>query len=465
MSHSPSPLSSPSLGRVSFLFFHILLLQPTFSAAYSWVLTAPATQCSNLSISITGSDGVPPYRVLVIPSGPTPLPNDAEVRPIIDYAFDGNSTTASFAINYPANSQFVAVVSDARGFGTGGTSLATQVLESDDSSCYSVSNPYAALFSYYVGSDNRFTQCESRRIWWNASTVQGTPSFDVIIPGGQSFTIPESSITTTSTQGTGFSWTPPIEGGTAFILVAGDNHGMGSGGEVTFRVGFNFNDESCLNSPSPSSTGGTPAGIYSTSTTAGSSKSKRSDSAASSSGGIRTAALIGGIVGGVLVVLLIGILLHLLRRNAQTRRSRYPPSIDILGDPHESVTEKISESPVHTLRPTTGDTLSHYHEDSFIAPRQVATSETGSMHNYGPSQFGSKYNPPSEVSSSSRREQAWGSGLTQHKDGRVTLLPPPEERVIKLPLRYDNIGAPAHPNPAIVAQMHHRHGVYISRWY
>ena len=111
MSRSPSPLSSqmfPCLGRVSLL---ILLLQLTFSAAYSWVLTAPATQCSNLSISITGSDGVPPYRVLVVPSGPTPLPNNAEVRPITDYAFDGDSTTASFAINYPANSQFVAIVS------------------------------------------------------------------------------------------------------------------------------------------------------------------------------------------------------------------------------------------------------------------------------------------------------------------------------------------------------------------
>jgi len=136
--------------------------------------------------------------------------------------------------------------------------------------------------------------------------------------------------------------------------------------------------------------------------------------------------------------------------------SRYPPSIDILGDPPELVTEKISESPVRAQRPATGDTLSHYRGDSFVTPGQAATSETGSTHNYGPSQFSSKYNAPSEVSSSSGREQAWGSGLTQHKDGRVTLLPPPEERVIKLPLRYDNIGAPAHPSPAIVGQMHHR---------
>ncbi len=177
------------------------------------------------------------------------------------------------------------------------------MLNSGDSSCYSVSNPYAALFFYYVGSDNHFTQCESTRIWWNASTAQGfsslnivtpsnivnneifrTPSFDGIIPGGQSFTIPESSLTTSSTQGTGFSWTPSIEGGTTFLLVAGDNRGIGSGGEVAFTVGLN-SDGSCLSSSSPSSTAGSPAGAYSTSTATSSSSSSSSTSATSSSGG------------------------------------------------------------------------------------------------------------------------------------------------------------------------------------
>ena len=94
-------------------FAPLVLLQlitlPTFSAGYSWVFNAPPQQCSNLSISITGS-GVPPYRVLIIPFGPTPLPNDTEVRHIVDHSF-GNSTSTSFAINYPESSQFVAVVS------------------------------------------------------------------------------------------------------------------------------------------------------------------------------------------------------------------------------------------------------------------------------------------------------------------------------------------------------------------
>src|SRR6266550_1625651 len=97
--------------RAFLLSFYLLALQPSFSAAYSWVLNAPATQCSNLSITITGSDGTPPYSVLVAPFGPTPFPNSTEVRSVIVQPFDGSSTTISFAINYPADSQFVAVVS------------------------------------------------------------------------------------------------------------------------------------------------------------------------------------------------------------------------------------------------------------------------------------------------------------------------------------------------------------------
>lgn len=99
-----------SLLRFAPLVLLQLITLPTFSAAYSWVFNASPKQCSNLTISITGN-GVPPYRVLIIPFGATPLPNDTEVRRIVDHSFEGNSTSTSFAINYPENSQFVAVVS------------------------------------------------------------------------------------------------------------------------------------------------------------------------------------------------------------------------------------------------------------------------------------------------------------------------------------------------------------------
>ena len=101
---------SPLLRFVPLVLLQFISL-PTFSAAYSWVFDSTPKQCSNVSIAIKGSDGQPPYRILIIPFGPTPLPNNTEVRRIIDHPFEGNSDTTSLAIDYPANSQFVAVVS------------------------------------------------------------------------------------------------------------------------------------------------------------------------------------------------------------------------------------------------------------------------------------------------------------------------------------------------------------------
>jgi hypothetical protein len=96
------------------LFLHSFLLAltfcPSFSTAYSWHFNAPPTQCSNLSITVTGSDGVPPYRVLIIPFGPSPLSSNIDVRSTIDLSFDGDLTTVNFPVNYPAHSHFIAVV-------------------------------------------------------------------------------------------------------------------------------------------------------------------------------------------------------------------------------------------------------------------------------------------------------------------------------------------------------------------
>lgn len=83
----------------------------TLSAAYTWNFATPPQQCSNLTVSLVGSGGVPPYRLLVLPSGPSPLSSGIEVRTILDVPFPDDSTTVSFQLKYPANSQLVAVVS------------------------------------------------------------------------------------------------------------------------------------------------------------------------------------------------------------------------------------------------------------------------------------------------------------------------------------------------------------------
>lgn len=84
----------------------------TRTTAFSFNFQSEPTQCANLSIAITGDDGVPPYSVLIIPFGTTPLANNIEARRILYHSFGSSATSASFQLNYPADSQFVAVVCD-----------------------------------------------------------------------------------------------------------------------------------------------------------------------------------------------------------------------------------------------------------------------------------------------------------------------------------------------------------------
>jgi hypothetical protein len=86
------------------------LLFSSLVAAYSFTFTSVPTQCKELSLAIQGQ-GSPPYEVLIIPVGPSTAPNNVEVRRVVDQTFPNNGTTVSFPLNFPTNSQFVAVVS------------------------------------------------------------------------------------------------------------------------------------------------------------------------------------------------------------------------------------------------------------------------------------------------------------------------------------------------------------------
>jgi hypothetical protein len=88
---------------------------------------------------------------------------------------------------------------------------------------------------------------------------RSTVNFQGVIPGGTSFSIPQGPPSSNPTTGTGFPWQVDISGGTNILVVASDDRGIGSGGSAPFTVAYASNS-SCLNSNSPSSTAGNPAG-------------------------------------------------------------------------------------------------------------------------------------------------------------------------------------------------------------
>ncbi|EIW78366.1 hypothetical protein CONPUDRAFT_167389 [Coniophora puteana RWD-64-598 SS2] len=304
------------------------------SNAYSFVFNDQPKQCQNLSLSITGNGGQPPYRVVIIPFGPSPLPNNVEVRTIQDRAFDGDSTSISFQLAYPQNSQFVAVVSDSSGFGSGGTSVAATVLGSSDSSCFNATNMVQPAFSFSIDPPNQLVQCNASRLYW-FDGVQGTPQFQGVIPGGNSFSIPIGQTSQQPNEGTGFQWVPPLRSGTTMLLVAGDQRGIGSGGSEQYGVAAGqFPSSSCLNSTSPSSTPGSPAGGSYPTNADGSSTTGGSGGGSSPNIG----AIVGGTIGGVAAIAILALLAFFLirRRTAKAVSAGHARPVDLLHGEREA---------------------------------------------------------------------------------------------------------------------------------
>jgi hypothetical protein len=86
-----------------------LLALVSSASAYTWNFTSTPKQCETLSLQVSGEGGKPPYHALLQTFGPSPLPNNIEARKIMNLPFN-DSTSLSFQLRYPQNSQFVVVV-------------------------------------------------------------------------------------------------------------------------------------------------------------------------------------------------------------------------------------------------------------------------------------------------------------------------------------------------------------------
>ncbi|KAJ1311691.1 hypothetical protein OPQ81_010164 [Rhizoctonia solani] len=285
---------------------HVLASLQVVRAFNFTFLTIPA-QCEELSIAISG--GTPPYRLLIVPIGQ--VLSGPEIRTIIDRNITG--TTDSFIFNYPAASRFVAMMSDANGIGTGGTSaiIATPFHQSN------------AVQPTLVG----------------VLAPQGQPVGPVsvynIVIGGQSsaFNIPSGA--------TGINWTANVRTNTTIMFVAGDSRGPGTGGSSELlTVGPGSSD--CINASSPSSTQQPPAGGINT---AGGTTTPTS-TPSSGGGSGNTGAIIGGVIGGVAgIVIILLVLLFFYRRHKHHQNTGTRPMKPDLIDPSEDRQQAGEERP------------------------------------------------------------------------------------------------------------------------
>ncbi|KAJ7598732.1 hypothetical protein C8J56DRAFT_172712 [Mycena floridula] len=415
------------------LLFLPLLQLPLFSLAYTWTFKSAPQQCSTLTIDITGG-GTPPFRLLLIPSGPTPFSNNTEVRRIVDQQF--NETSVSLQLKFPTNSQFVAVVSDATKFGSGGTSAAAVVASSSDNSCFDASQNVVAPFTFSIDPQNQIVQCVPTRLDWDPSKPQGTVKFIGIIPGGESFEIPAGTVTDESNQGrqTGFSWTPNVRGGTALIIVGGDNRGTGTAGSIPVTVSSGIdNNSTCLNDSSPSSTPGNPAGgSYPTSINGAGTSS-------SSGGSNNVGAIVGGVIGGLALLIALVLLLLFFRRRRRLHKHEKEKPVDLLIDDDGDGSNRHSRNELPQF----------YQPEPFLIPDPTVTSDAQSDDNRRSMTSASRSETPdpSSIGTTTTRKGGYQPrpmrpvNIIQHDDAGPSAAPKEDEEAetIELPPAYTNI--------------------------
>lgn len=385
-------------------------------------LTIPA-QCEELSIAISG--GVPPYRLLIVPIGT--LLSGPEIRTIVDRNITG--TSDSFVFNYPAASQFIAMMSDSTGIGTGGTSAIIAVGGSGEKSECLQTTTSAPKF-FFILDPEVPSQCGTTRIYWNANSgYTGKVHVYAMVVGGQ------SSALTIADGATEVNWVANIRTNTTMLFVAGDQTGVGTGGSSTLLT-IGAGPDSCINESSPSSTQRPPAGGINT---AGGVSTPTATSAPSGSGsGNNIGAIVGGVIGGVAGIAIIGlVLLFFHRRRKHHRNSGTRPMKPDLIDPSEDQPPRDERAglyvpePFIIPEPTYAESEHHslYSAQDGAPPRTSTTTAAGGP---GPARAASRL-------SITTMSELGGGPAPSSQGTRKTGLPPTSFRPVNF-IQHDDGG-------------------------
>ncbi|KAG8870817.1 hypothetical protein FRB97_009332 [Tulasnella sp. 331] len=163
-------------------YLPFVLLWLPLASAWSFNISSRVVQCADLSVAWDG--GVAPWELVLIPVGALSGP---EIRTIVDANItSGNSY--SFQLKFPTNSSFLAMMSDATGIGTGGTSELITVLDgSADCLATSATTPD---FYLYLDPNSSPAQCSTVDVGWDATNSQGPVRITAMLPGGSVTGVP-----------------------------------------------------------------------------------------------------------------------------------------------------------------------------------------------------------------------------------------------------------------------------------
>ncbi|KAH7913021.1 hypothetical protein BJ138DRAFT_1003301 [Hygrophoropsis aurantiaca] len=418
--------------------------------AFSVTVSQP-TQCDDLTVSWTG--GQPPFEILL-----TPVYNYPMNKTVPSSSFSNNQGSYTIPqLPFPSKTKFLLTMSDATGFGTGGTS---DVLTVGDSVGNVNCNTTAVSVAFTFDLNTALQQCQPFTFSGYNNAVQPvTITASGLIPLGDSFVVyPPVN------QGASYSWKADVAAGTSILFLMSDANG-GQGGSSDLLPVQLSSDATCLTGSYPSST----ASSAPSSTSSATSPSSTSGSSTTSIGAIA------GTVIGCLVALaaLVTLGLFFLRKRRSTRspfilpakrNSRRYNSVDLDRDHHDFGTvPPINPFPYHAPSPShippspnsqsSLQPRQNYDADPFnVPPAPLNHHSRGSSHTDSFAGYGDVGS--SSMSSAARRKAAM-AGVTAYKTPTRFVLhtdvddvdvEPDENGVIELPPQYsEHRAAPRAP--------------------
>ncbi|KAF9650097.1 hypothetical protein BDM02DRAFT_1539621 [Thelephora ganbajun] len=411
-----------------FLLFSLFLLGYVLTSvhsAFTYEFGVPGS-CDELEVSWTGGQG--PFQLMLVPAFGTP-----RTFKIPDSSVTNGKGLYNVRVDFPVGQKIFLVMSDATGFGSGGTSLIIQVGPSVSGKSCNTTDP-GVDFSFNL--DSALTQCRTY-VFSNYTQAVQPVTIAVFIPGGTAFQFNPPTGPST------YDWLAELKAGTSVVFAMMDSQGRNGGSSDIKLVGAS-DDTSCLKANSPASTSNppTPTSSTSPSTTPSQNNSKNSGSS--------TIPITLGALGGVLALALTGAIIFFYFQRKRKREDAYPEGVYSYRGKRGSRRMSLDfEEP----RP-----IDNTHDDqavSHITPfshSQGASSSDHLRHSREDFQDADLVPPRSGPPSSTGRSKASQAGSFRqpryvvHTDVEDTIPEDGEQEVIELPPTYSERRGPEPPS-------------------
>ncbi|KAJ7269856.1 hypothetical protein C8J57DRAFT_1323734 [Mycena rebaudengoi] len=214
----------------------LCFLLPTCAA---WSITVgprgeQPIQCSNISFEILGTDGIPPYKLILVPGTISPTSR-------INAYSTNDSRRITLSLPYEKSTTITAIARDSAGAASVSKPFIVRGGPSKDCLSPPMEQP---TFQFHLSAPVPTVGIPSR-IWWDPNETSGVPKFFGFIPApsdyipssfysktpsyGTYFDLETGIISDIAGQGRGYGWIPSIAPDSDVIVVGSDSRGLIAG--------------------------------------------------------------------------------------------------------------------------------------------------------------------------------------------------------------------------------------------